>query len=166
MKTMKRVLGILLSLALVLGLMPVQTFAEDAPHQNTVEFSYGEKQYVMDGDTTVLLGDILDHVGISGEASEVEVSDSSLFSASKDNGEWKVTAHRSFTSTEWMKVTIDSKVSEIVVTDATYSSSVDGTNLNAGDIIKKGCQVSNVQSVSLERGESIFTGRYNGGNFA
>jgi len=123
----RKLLGFLLAFMMVFEIMPMQSFAADTLHRNsagyTVEFTYGEKQYVMDGDTTVTLRDILDYVGISGEASAVEVSDSSLFSASEDNGEWKVTAHRAFTSTEWMKVTIDGKVYEIVVTDTVYYNS-------------------------------------------
>ena len=83
----------------------------------TVEFTYDEKQYVMKGDTTVALSDILEKVGLTGEVSEVEVSDESLFSAKKKDGEWMVTANKAFSTTEWMKVTIDGVVYEIVVTD-------------------------------------------------
>ena len=92
----------------------------------TVEFTYNEKQYVMEGDSTVALTDILDYVGItkadgsvaaSSDISTVSVSDESLFSATNESGEWVVTAHQAFTSTEWMKVTIDGVVFEIVVTD-------------------------------------------------
>ena len=83
----------------------------------TVEFTYDEIQYVMEGDTSVALSDILDEVGLIGKVTEVEVSDESLFSAKKKDGEWMVTANKAFSSTEWMKVTIDGVVYEIVVTD-------------------------------------------------
>ena len=84
----------------------------------TVEFTYGDLQYVMQGDTTIPLTDILDLVGLTGSVGNVVVSNESLFSASCDNGIWSVTAHQAFTSEEWMRVTIDGIEYEIVVTDA------------------------------------------------
>ena len=94
----------------------------------TVEFTYDEKQYVMQGDSTVALTDILSFVGVTkvdGSVAEdsditaVSVSDESLFSASNESGEWMVTAHQAFHTDEWMKVTVDVVEYEIVVTDAT-----------------------------------------------
>ncbi len=90
----------------------------------TVEFTYEQKQYVMNGDTTVALADILDYVGLTGTATAVEVSDSTLFSASDESGEWMVTAHQAFHTNEWMKVTIDGVEYEITVTDAQVSSNI------------------------------------------
>lgn len=96
----------------------------------TVEFTYDEKQYVMEGDTSVALTDILSYVGITkadgnvatdSDITEVSVSDESLFSASNESGEWIVTAHQAFTSNEWMKVTVDGVKYEIVVTDASHT---------------------------------------------
>ena len=84
----------------------------------TVEFTYNDLQYVMEGDTTIALADILAKVGLAGEVTAVKVSNEKLFSASNESGEWMVTAHKAFTSTEWMKVTIDGVEYEIVVTDA------------------------------------------------
>ncbi len=106
----------------------------------TVEFTYDEKQYVMQGDTSVALVDILSFIGITkadGRAAEdsdisaVSVSDEELFSASNESGEWIVTANQAFTSTEWMKVTVDGVEYEITVTDAAGSYSV---TVNAGTI--------------------------------
>ena len=48
---------------------------------------------------------------MTGEAEAVAVSDASLFSASDATGEWVITAHRAFSTTEWMKVTIGGAVS-------------------------------------------------------
>ena len=86
----------------------------------TVEFTYNKLQYVMDGNTTISLSEILETLGLSGEVTDVEGSNNELFSASKKNGEWIVTAHQAFTSKEWMKVTINDVVYEIVVTDAIF----------------------------------------------
>lgn len=83
----------------------------------TVEFTYDEKQYVMNGNTTVLLSEILRSVGLTGDVTAVSVSNESLFSASDESGEWVVTAHQAFTGKEWMKVTIDGVAYEITVTD-------------------------------------------------
>ena len=94
----------------------------------TVEFTYKEKQYVMEGDSSVELTDILSYVGITkadgnaatdSDITAVSVSDESLFSASNESGEWIVTAHQAFHTDEWMKVTVDGVEYEIVVTDAT-----------------------------------------------
>ena len=107
----------------------IVTAESDGFSYYTVEFTYDEKQYVMNGDTTIALTDILDYVGLTGEVSAVSVSDESLFSASDESGEWMVTAHKAFSTNEWMKVTVDGIEYEIVVTDrnATYSSSANVT---------------------------------------
>ena len=84
----------------------------------TVEFTYDSKQYVLSGDSEVALSEILEAVGLSGEASAVEVSDSPLFSAAKnEDGKWIVMAHQAFDTEEWMKVTINGVEYEITVTD-------------------------------------------------
>ena len=84
----------------------------------TVEFTYNALQYVLPGDSEVALSEILEKIGLTGEASEVSVSDSSLFSAAKNNsGEWIVTALKAFSTKEWMKVLISGVEYEITVTD-------------------------------------------------
>ena len=109
----------------------------------TVEFTYDNKQYVLPGDSEVALSEILDTVGLTGEVSDVEVSDESLFSAKKcktaedgntpkkdedgnviedENGTWFVFAHQAFSTEEWMKVTIGGVVYEITVTDEVLTS--------------------------------------------
>lgn len=96
----------------------------------TVEFTYGEKQYVMQGDSAVALTDILSFVGITKEdgseaadsdITEVRVSDENLFSASNESGVWTVTANQAFHTDEWMKVTVDGVCYDIVVTDASHT---------------------------------------------
>ena len=107
----------------------------------TVEFTYGNLQYVMDGDTTVLLSDILDYLGITGEVDSVEVSDDNLFYAYQEDGIWYVHANHAFTSEEWMKVTIDDIEFEydIIVTDATtvnITLNANGGTLSTGGTTK------------------------------
>ena len=83
----------------------------------TVEFTYSNLEYVLPGDTSAPLSEVLTAVGLTGEVTAVQVSNSSLISASKETGEWIVTAHQAFDTTEWMKVTINGVVFEIKVTD-------------------------------------------------
>ena len=117
------ILGLLMMLVLAVPAM-AQTGEPDAAQNAgtvsapyTVEFTYDGNQYVMPGDSSVRLSAVLDKVGLTGEAEAVAVSDESLFSASNATGEWIVAAHRAFSSTEWMEVTINGVVYEIAVTD-------------------------------------------------
>lgn len=84
-----------------------------------VEFTYGEMQYVLPGDSEVRLQEILDYLGISGNVTNVYGSNDSLFSAENRDGEWYVIAHQAFSSNEWLKVTLDGVEMdvEILVTD-------------------------------------------------
>ena len=82
-----------------------------------VEFTYNNLQYVLAGDSEISLADILESVGLVGEVSGVEISNTDLFSADNASGAWVVSAHQAFSTTEWMKVTINGVVYEITVTD-------------------------------------------------
>ena len=64
----------------------------------TVEFTYNNLQYVLNGDESVALSEILSKVGLVGEATDVKVSNSELFSASKKDDKWIITAHKAFNS--------------------------------------------------------------------
>lgn len=83
----------------------------------TVEFTYNALEYVLSGDSSVALSEILQAVGLSGEVTDVAVSNESLFSVSDETGEWIVTAHQAFDTTEWMTVTIGGVTYQITVTD-------------------------------------------------
>ena len=87
----------------------------------TVEFTYGELQYVLEGDAKVALSEILEAVEIkeNGEISKVEGSDDELFKPVFDEEEnvWYIESLKAFSSKEWLKVTIDEIEYEIVVTD-------------------------------------------------
>ena len=83
-----------------------------------VEFTYEKLEYVLPGDTSVPLAEILTELGLSGDVTEVSCSNANLFSCDWTENRWVVTAHRAFSSTEWMKVTLNNVVYEITVTDA------------------------------------------------
>ena len=117
----------------------------------TVEFTYGNMQYVLAGDSQVDLSKILAKVGLSGEVTAVSVSNSALFSATKNaDNKWLITAHRAFDTREWMKVTIKDVIYEIVVTDSQHPLTVTGGTegvdykwedyayyLNGGTVVKE-----------------------------
>lgn len=84
----------------------------------TVEFTYHTLQYVLKGGTSTPLSDILNAVGLTGEATAVSVSNPELFSAAQDQtGVWVVTSLLPFDSEEWLKVTISGVEYLITVTD-------------------------------------------------
>ena len=108
----------------------------------TVEFTYNNKEYVLEGDTYVRLSDILDFVGLAGEVESWEVSNPSLFNIFRgtedevsydyeiideyiydlpiDNPDGDVlyiVPLQMFNTEEWLKVTIDGIEYEIKVTD-------------------------------------------------
>ena len=83
----------------------------------TVEFTYNNKEYVLDGDSKVSLKEILDFVGLSGKVSSYEISDNTLFDIREENGELYVYALQPFLSEEWLDIEIDGIKYRIVVTD-------------------------------------------------
>ena len=84
----------------------------------TVEFTAGEKQYVLGGDTSIALDEILGELGISGTVTEASSSNDSLFSVVADeNGKWTVSANNAFSTTHSLTVVVDGQTYEIVVTD-------------------------------------------------
>lgn len=85
-----------------------------------VEFTYNELQYVLTGDSSEKLSEILKTLDISGSVSAVEVSSEDLFTVTKDKtgDDWTVKALQAFSSEEWMKVTANGKKYTIVVTDS------------------------------------------------
>ena len=134
-RSMKKWVLIFLSIVMML-VLAVPALAETgtaeaaqgaAHYAYTVEFTYDGRQYVMQGDSSFAISEILPTLDLTGEVTAVEISDESLFSASNENGEWIVTAHQPFSTTEWMKVTINGLVYEITVTDDTAFSGGNGT---------------------------------------
>lgn len=88
----------------------------------TVEFTYNTLQYVLPGNTPVLLSEILTALQLTGEVEAATVSDPELVSVSNTTGAWVVTPLHPFTTEEWMKVTINGVVFEITLTDDTGDS--------------------------------------------
>ena len=58
----------------------------------TVEFTYNSLEYVMDGDSSVALSDILSYVGLTGEVTAATSSAPELFSVTEEGGVWTVNA--------------------------------------------------------------------------
>ena len=85
----------------------------------TVEFTVGEKTYVLDGNTSVDLNEILGELGIDGKVTEAKSSKENLFSVAQDeeSGKWTVSANNAFSTTHSLTVLVDGKPYEIVVTD-------------------------------------------------
>lgn len=83
----------------------------------TVEFTYGNLQYVLSGDAEVALAEILATVGLSGEVTVAKGSNDDLFSVEQRDGGWFVTAKKAFSSEERLEVTLSGVVYGIVVTD-------------------------------------------------
>lgn len=79
----------------------------------TVEFTYAEKQYVLDGGASVSISTILEAVGLMGTPTSIEVSDTNLLSVSNNS----IRALKAFTTEEWIKVTINDVEYTIIVTD-------------------------------------------------
>ena len=80
----------------------------------TVEFTYNDIFYVLDGDTSVSLSTILEAVGLTGDVENVSISNTSLIGYDGTN----VTALQPFNSTESMIITINGVDYEIIITDA------------------------------------------------
>ena len=141
MKKIKRSIISVLILSMLMSFIPegfgmiLPVFAEENTvetpcHSNyTVEFSYNALQYVLNGDESVALSEILSKINIFGEVTDVIVSDPDLFSASKENGKWIITANKAFSTNEWMKVTIGDITYEITVTDTPTASGTCGDNV-------------------------------------
>ena len=96
----------------------------------TVEFTYGELQYVLPGGESVPLADVLAEVGLQGEPTAAESSAPDLFAVGRDaSGAWTVSARRAFSSTETLAVTINGAEYAIAVTD---EQAVDGGDCGDG----------------------------------
>jgi len=100
----------------------------------TVEFTYGEKQYVLEGGVEVFLSDILRALELSGVASAVEVSNTELIYAwPEGEDDWLIIGTQAFTTKEWMKVTIDDIEYTVTLTDEIIQPAGSGLDDFAAD---------------------------------
>ncbi|MBO6108800.1 MAG: hypothetical protein J6P16_05285, partial [Eubacterium sp.] len=151
MKRIKNLMKTVFVFVLILGMAMCQTEVSSLAY--TVEFTHDGYQYVLPGDSEVELAHILDTVGLSGEVTDVSVSDSSLFSAEKnEDGKWIVTAHKAFSTTEWMKVTINGVEYEITVTDDPGTETMTWTVLQT--LLDQGGTVTLIDDVTAGEGDS------------
>ena len=121
----------------------------------TVEFTYNTLEYVLQGGGRVALNEVLSTLGLTGAPEAVVVSDDALFDATREGGEWFVAAKRAFSSTEWMKVTINEQTYEITVTDD-QQQSVAYVNANGSSAGSQTCTVLTDQTVWGATGETTW----------
>ena len=121
----------------------------------TVEFTYGDLQYVLEGDGTVKLSDILKSIGIEGEVKSTAVSNRELFDVIRgtedgvnyitifENGQTKktptnnpdgkvlyVVSYKPFQTEEWLDVTMTDGITyHIIVTDAIINNGKETDNI-------------------------------------
>ena len=124
----------------------------------TVEFTYEEKEYVLQGGREIKLSELLEAIGLSGEAEVWEVSAPELFNIylGDDNGviysyevidgsdaieiptndgdtPWLLSL-QPFDTTQWLGVTIDGIEYEIVVTDDDLTNTVPASGFYSSTI--------------------------------
>ena len=123
----------------------------------TVEFSAGDKQYVLAGDSSVDLSEILGSLGISGQISGASSSADSLFSVAQDeSGKWTVSANECFSSTQSMTVVVDGQEYQIVVTD----DGVVGSYVDADGKTHSFTGLHNAVNDVADGGTIVFTDNY------
>jgi hypothetical protein len=84
-----------------------------------VEFTYGDLAYTLKGDSSVLLSDILEAVGLTGEVTDAKSSNPELFTVTtNEKGKLAVNALKAFDTEETLTVTINGTEYQITVTDA------------------------------------------------
>lgn len=85
----------------------------------TVEFGYDDMQYVLAGDTSVALSEILATVGLSGTALSAVSSNPELFAISGEAGNLVVTAVQAFNTDETLTIRMDDGLEYVIrVTDS------------------------------------------------
>lgn len=83
-----------------------------------VEFTYNDFEYVLDGESSVMLSTILSTLGISGNPSSVTFSDPMLVGVTQTDGDWQITALSAFTSDETLTILVGDETYVINVTDS------------------------------------------------
>ena len=86
-----------------------------------LELSCPVLRYSLVGNESVALSEVLEAVGLSGTVSQVEVGDPQVLYAYEKNGSWRLSALRSFTEIQSIRVTVGGLVYEIRVEDGDLS---------------------------------------------
>lgn len=131
----------------------------------TVEFTYEGKQYVLDGEKSVRLDEVLNHIGITGKIEDADVSDWAKFEVNLSrDGNWYTYTLRPFDTEEWLKVTVDGVVYEITVTDDFYGESAGGGSAAATFASGADIVTVTIQDLKNYPGRKISISGLNGGN--
>jgi len=94
------------------------TFETEGFSYYTVEFTYNNKEFVLEGDSDELLKTILEAVSLSGESIKpLAVSNTELIAFEEREGQWVVKSLAPFITNEWMTVEIDGVEYKIILTD-------------------------------------------------
>lgn len=122
------------------------TVETDSFSYYTVEFTYGDLQYVMSGNSEINLSEILEHVNLSGIVTNVQISDENLITIEQRDSDWVIISRMPFSSKEWMKVVIDGVEYSITITDDTnvnlhnpvWSKDSEGNDVVTWDLVEFG----------------------------
>ncbi len=105
----------------------------------TVEFTYGDLQYVMQGGTEVTIAEILTAVGLSGSVLNASGSNNELFTVKNESGVWSVQALQAFDTEETLTVDLDDGQRYVItVTDTPGEVGAHSYTNDAGDVFLGG----------------------------
>ncbi|MBP3853578.1 MAG: Cna B-type domain-containing protein, partial [Erysipelotrichaceae bacterium] len=107
-----------------------------------VEISYQDQKTKIDGNTQVSLSDALHQLGLHGDVSNVQISNSSLVSAEQTDGGWILTSLQPFHTEEWMTLTINDQSIRIQLLD-------DAVANNEAQLIQAIAQASGQSSITI-----------------
>jgi len=152
----------------------VVTVESDGFSIYTVEFTYNDKEYVLEGDTYVKLSDILDFVGLAGEVESWEISNNELFTVLKgdeygisydieyideieyatpiDNPDGNIlymAALQMFDTEEWLDITIDGITYHIIVTDDAYVNGQSQNKITDNRVVQGGNETNFTATMPL-----------------
>ncbi len=146
----------------------------------TVDFSYGEYTFSMDGESSLLLSQLLEALHIYDEDQElltvadiadVTFSDESLVSVSQEDGDWMLTSLQPFTSEEQLTITLKNgdqivvDVTDEQTTGMTINSVTLTVNNNTYDLSKTdNIKIKNTDSIEFTLDFSVVGGTLNADN--
>ena len=136
----------------------------------TVDFHFGDYDYSMAGESTLLLSELFEHLGITdidvSRVADVTFSDPTLLAVEKvtdpaqipegsvyKEGDWLLISLEPFETEETLTVTLtDGKIITIAVTDAYHGVVVEGTDLThfAADMDLTGITIRDLSAISAD----------------